>query len=159
MVACAAAPPTLTSPANGAIDQPLRPVFQWTAAAGADSYALEVDDDSAFGSPAIDETGIPGTTYTPTIELDDATIYYWRVRSENLCGPGAASTTFSFTTLSLLPFEDGFESGRHQRLVDHGALRRIAGLGSGDSPQPPARSQSTERTDRPGPTRGGFLVA
>jgi hypothetical protein len=44
-------------------------------------------------------------------ELDDATTYYWRVRSENLCGPGPASTVFSFTTLSLLPFEDGFESG------------------------------------------------
>jgi hypothetical protein len=106
-----ATPPALTSPANGATDQPLRPVFQWTAAAGADSYGLEVDDDPAFGSPAIDVTGIPGTTFTPTTDLDDATTYYWRVRSENLCGPGAASTVFSFTTESPLPFADGFESG------------------------------------------------
>ena len=105
------APPTLSSPANGAVNQPLRPAFQWGTAAGADSYALEVDNDPAFGSPEISATGIPGTTYTPTTDLDDATTYYWRVRSENLCGPGAASTTFSFTTLSLLPFEDGFESG------------------------------------------------
>jgi hypothetical protein len=103
--------PNLTAPANGAVNQPLRPVFQWTTAAGATSYGLEVDDDPAFGSPAIDETGIAGTTFMPTIELDDATVYYWRVWSENLCGPGPASTTFSFTTLSLLPFEDGFESG------------------------------------------------
>jgi hypothetical protein len=94
---------------NGAVNQLLRPTFQWTAAAGAVSYGLEVDDDPAFGSPAIDETEIDVTNYTPAIELDEATTYYWRVRSENLCGPGAASTTFSFTTLSLLPFEDGFE--------------------------------------------------
>jgi hypothetical protein len=103
--------PTLTAPANGAVNQPLRPLFQWSAAAGATSYALAVDNDPAFGSPEISVTGIPGTTYTPTTDLDDATTYYWRVQSENLCGPGAASTTFSFTTLSLLPFEDGFESG------------------------------------------------
>ncbi len=110
-VVAVAAAPTLTAPVNGAIDQPLRPVFQWTAAAGADSYAIAVDDDPAFGSPAIAETGIVGTTYTPTVDLEDNTTYYWRVTSENLCGPGGSSTVFSFTTMSLLPFEDGFESG------------------------------------------------
>jgi hypothetical protein len=103
--------PTLTSPANGAVNQPLRPVFQWTTAAGATSFDLEVDDDPAFGSPAISVTGVSGTSYTPTTDLDDATVYYWRVQSENLCGPGGLSTVFSFETLSLLPFEDGFESG------------------------------------------------
>jgi hypothetical protein len=106
-----ASPPSLTAPLDGAIEQPLRPVFEWTAADGATNYGLEVDDDPAFGSPEISVTGIPGTTYMAATELDDATTYYWRVRSENLCGPGPASTVFSFTTLSLLPFEDGFESG------------------------------------------------
>jgi len=33
------------------------------------------------------------------------------VFSENLCGLGAPSTVFSFETLSLMPFADGFESG------------------------------------------------
>ena len=103
--------PTLTSPTNGAVNQPLRPLFQWTTAAGATGYGLEVDDDPAFSSPAIAVSGISGTSYTPTTDLDDATTYYWRVRSENLCGPGGLSTVFSFTTVSLLPFEDGFESG------------------------------------------------
>jgi len=106
-----AAPPALTSPANGSTDQPLRPDFQWTAAAGADSYGLEVDNDPAFGSPAIAVSGIPGTTYTPTTNLNEDTTYYWRVRSENLCGPGAVSTVFSFETMGLLLFADSFESG------------------------------------------------
>ncbi|HOC41663.1 MAG TPA: S8 family serine peptidase [Thermoanaerobaculales bacterium] len=106
-----AAPPTLTAPPDGAIDQPLRPVFQWAAAAGADSYWIQIDDDPAFGSPAIDESGITVTTFTPTSDLEEGTTYYWRVSSENLCGPGAASTVFSFETLSTMPFADGFESG------------------------------------------------
>jgi hypothetical protein len=111
VVAGVATPPTLTAPPNGSTNQPLLPTFQWTTVAGADGYALEVDNDPAFGSPAIDETGIIGTSFTPTTELEEVTTYYWRVMSENLCGTGAASTVFSFTTGNPLPFEDGFESG------------------------------------------------
>ena len=103
--------PTLTAPANGAVGQPLRPTFQWNPAAGADSYGLVVDDDPGFGSPEIAESGIVGTSFTPSSDLDDNTTYYWLVASENLCGWSAPSATFSFETLSLLPFEDGFESG------------------------------------------------
>jgi hypothetical protein len=95
-----AAPPTLVSPPNGATGQPLRPIFQWSAAAGADSYQLEVDDDPAFGSPAISVSGIAATSYQAVTDLQQGTIYHWRVRSENLCGTGAASTVFSFTTAS-----------------------------------------------------------
>ena len=103
--------PALSSPPNGAVNQPLRPIFEWSAATGADSYWIEVDDDPAFSSPAIAESGILGTSYTPTIDLEEGTTYYWRVTSENVCGPGGSSTVFSFTTMTLLPFEDGFESG------------------------------------------------
>jgi hypothetical protein len=95
-----AAPPTLVSPPNGATGQPLRPLFEWSAATGADSYQLEVDDDPAFGSPAISATGIIGTSFTPSSYLQQGTTYHWRVRSENLCGTGSASTVFSFTTAS-----------------------------------------------------------
>ncbi len=111
VVAGVAGPPTLVAPADGSTDQPLRPDFEWTAVTGADSYALEVDDDPAFGSPAIAETGIVGTSFTPGANLDAVTTYHWRVSSENLCGTGATSIAFSFTTGSSLPFADGFESG------------------------------------------------
>jgi len=104
-------PPALIAPPDGATGQTLRPVFEWSAAAGADAYALEVDNDPAFGSPAIDETGIVGTSFTPSSDLDAETTYHWRVRSENECGAGAASAVFSFTTESMMPFADGFESG------------------------------------------------
>ncbi|HOC41907.1 MAG TPA: SBBP repeat-containing protein [Thermoanaerobaculales bacterium] len=100
-VAVIPAPPTLIAPPDGATDQPLRPTFQWTAVTGADSYGLEVDDSPAFGSPAISQTGILGTTFTPSSDLEEDTTYHWRARSENLCGAGVASAVFSFTTAAL----------------------------------------------------------
>ncbi len=103
--------PGLSTPIDGAVDQPVQPTFQWTAVAGADSYTLEVDDDPAFGSPEITETGIVGTSFTPTSDLEEGTTYWWRVAAENFCGAGAASGTYSFTTSILMPFTDGFESG------------------------------------------------
>jgi hypothetical protein len=102
---------TLTSPPDGAADQPLRPTFEWAAAAGADTHALEVDDDPAFSSPEISVSGIVGTTYTPDFNLEPSTTYSWRVIGENSCGTGLPSPSSSFTTLSSLPFEDGFEAG------------------------------------------------
>ncbi len=111
VVAGAPAPPTLSSPPDGATGQPLRPQLVWSAVTGADGYWLEVDDDADFSSTVIAETGLTGTSYTPTADLAESTTYYWRVSSENLCGAGTPSTVFSFTTLSSLPFEDGFESG------------------------------------------------
>jgi hypothetical protein len=111
VVAAAPAAPSLTAPSNGSTDQPLRPTFEWAAVAGADSYTLEVDDDPAFGSPEISETGLAGTSFTPAFDLAAGTTYWWRVAGENLCGGGASSAIYSFTTLSLMPFDDGFESG------------------------------------------------
>ncbi|HOC43163.1 MAG TPA: hypothetical protein PKJ99_09125 [Thermoanaerobaculales bacterium] len=111
VIAGPAAPPALTAPPDGATGQPVQPDFQWAAAAGADSYRLEVDDDPAFASPEISVGGIIGTSYSAPAALAEGTTFHWRVSSENLCGAGAASTAFSFTTLSSLPFADGFESG------------------------------------------------
>ena len=95
-----APPPTLVAPPNGATGQPLRPLFEWSTAAGADSYSLAVDDDPAFASPEISVNGITATSYQAATDLQEDTTYFWRVRSENLCGTGTASTVFSFTTTS-----------------------------------------------------------
>ena len=114
VIAGTAAPPTLTSPADGATDVSLRPTFSWAAATGADAYTLEVDDNDDFSSPEISVSGLTFTFYSTPSDLAEDTTYYWRVASENLCGLGVTSTVFSFTTLipqPPLPFSDGFESG------------------------------------------------
>ncbi|HSM14277.1 MAG TPA: M36 family metallopeptidase, partial [Thermoanaerobaculia bacterium] len=44
------AAPVLTAPVNSTSGHPVRPTFQWNAAAGASEYLLEVDDDADFSS-------------------------------------------------------------------------------------------------------------
>jgi hypothetical protein len=102
---------TLISPPDGADNQPLQPTFVWTEIAGADSYTLEVYDFLHDETPVIYETGIIGTSFTPSVGLSGGRSYYWRVTGENLCGTGADSNNFTFETISTLPFVDGFESG------------------------------------------------
>jgi hypothetical protein len=107
--------PALTAPPDGATEQPLRPVFEWNPVGGADGYTLEVDDDPAFGSPEITATKVTATSYTPTVDLAEGTQYWWRVTADNLCGLGSPSDPYTFTTETLMPFSDGFETGDTSR--------------------------------------------
>ena len=120
--AAPAAGPALVAPADGAVDEPIQPTFEWAAVADAVSYTLELDDDPAFGSIDYSVSGLTGLSHTLPIELDYLATYYWRVRGDNPCGGGAESATFSFTTLLFpglcppnfapeLHFEDDLEGG------------------------------------------------
>jgi len=97
----APAAPSLTAPVNGAGDQSLAPLFTWDAVPQAASYTLEIAEDPAFAS----------ITYTVTVDepqhqlpvnLGTEQTFYWRVRTENLCGGSGDSATFSFTTAALI---------------------------------------------------------
>lgn len=91
--------PPLVSPANGSSDQPLRPLFTWSAVPLAERYTLEIASDSGFSNILVSaETTEP--TYTPTADLPSSTRLYWRVRARNACGENTA-TAFNFTTLIL----------------------------------------------------------
>jgi choice-of-anchor B domain-containing protein len=94
------AAPSLNAPANGASNQPLRPSFTWSAAAGAVSYDLQIASQPSFLPLDIVQsaTGIATTTYTAATDLDANTTYYWRVRTISACGTGPYSTPRSFTT-------------------------------------------------------------
>jgi len=113
--------PTLTSPANGAPNQSVRPDFQWTAANQAAAHTIEVATDAGFTN-VVYTTTVPGTTATPDTDLMTNTQYFWRVMATNTCGAGPWSPTWSFTTLAapgdcgtgtvpLVFFTDDFESG------------------------------------------------
>lgn len=88
---------TLLAPANVAAGVDLRPVFQWSAVAGASQYRLEVAANGNFAAPVID-TVVTGTQYTALVDLLPGTSYSWRVTVRNGCGSGPASATASFTT-------------------------------------------------------------
>ena len=56
------------------------PTFSWDMVEGAESYDLQVDNDSGFGSPTINVSATKQNSYTSTTALPDG-IYYWRVRA------------------------------------------------------------------------------
>jgi hypothetical protein len=69
-------PPPLIAPANGALFNDNTPTFVWDSMAWAVMYRIQVDDDPAFDSPAVNEI-VSATTYTPS--------RHWRMG----CTPGA----------------------------------------------------------------------
>lgn len=90
----------LSLPADGATEQPLRPLFDWEAVSDADTYAIQIATDSGFGTIVAQASGLSGTTFTPGNDLAEGAEHFWRVRGSNSCGDGAWSGAFSFTTVS-----------------------------------------------------------
>ncbi|MEL6720639.1 MAG: hypothetical protein AAFP82_18185, partial [Bacteroidota bacterium] len=89
---------TLISPADGASDVSGTPTLTWEAEAGADSYDVEVADDTGF-SNIVASTNVTTTSWMVSPPLDATTTYFWRVRHvRNDCGNDPFSTAFSFTT-------------------------------------------------------------
>lgn len=89
---------TLNNPTDTAITIPLMPTFDWQAAAQGGSYTLDVATDAGFTN-IIHSVVTEAISYMLPFELDTSTTYYWRVQSENACGTGAMSATYSFTTV------------------------------------------------------------
>lgn len=85
----------LTAPANGQSALFNEVDFNWTAAANATDYEIEVATDEAFENIVANAT-VAGTNYTA--QLEDATIYYWRVRPVNSGCPGNYGNAAAFAT-------------------------------------------------------------
>lgn len=88
--------PVLMTPADGAMDVDFSPVFSWTGN-NAESYTIEVATDVNFTNIVFSAT-LDVTTTVPDSALDSSTQYFWRVRADNICGPGLDSPVFSFRT-------------------------------------------------------------
>ena len=95
--------PTLLSPANNSINQPLSLTLSWNVATGAVSYRLQVSNASDFISTVYDQSGITSTSYSVPNPLTEVTKYYWRVNATNAGGPSSWSTVWNFTTLLNAP--------------------------------------------------------
>jgi hypothetical protein len=104
--------PELESPQAGATGVPVRPIFQWSAIAGADGYELVVSTQAAVDNPTIlktDTFALPTTAWQANIDLDYETTYYWKVRavSSSTQSPWSAVSAFTtepaLTTSSIIP--------------------------------------------------------
>ncbi len=93
--------PELLSPKAGVDGISLKPLFQWSAIAGADSYEIVVSTDYAFGNPTILKIGeysLPSTAWKSTTNLDNNTTYYWKVRAGGSDSHSSWSAVGAFTT-------------------------------------------------------------
>jgi hypothetical protein len=89
--------PSLALPVDSAGNIPVSTTLSWNAAAGADSYTLQVSDSSSFSSFAINRPGITAIS-SDVSGLANDTKYYWRVNAKNSGGTSAWSNVWSFTT-------------------------------------------------------------
>ncbi len=95
----------LKVPVPAARDVILKPVFQWTAIAGAEGYELVVSMDASFANPVISRAGdfaIPVNVWESNIKLDYGTTYYWKARAVSSKSKSAWSAVAAFTT-ELVP--------------------------------------------------------
>ena len=91
--------PELKSPTAGASGVPVKPIFQWSAIAGANGYELVVSTEATVNNPTILKTGsyaLPNTAWQANIELNYNTTYYWKVRavSADTYSPWSAVSAF-----------------------------------------------------------------
>ena len=68
-----------------------RQAMSWNASAGASTYRIQVSTDAAFATTLFDQAGLATTSFTPTSDLPEGTIY-WRVLATD---PAANASVFS----------------------------------------------------------------
>ena len=91
--------PTLDLPGNGASEVALKPTLSWQAVDQAGDYVVEIASDPDFNTLVFTRNvSAASTNLTLPQELASASLYYWRVRSSNICGAGANSPVFTFRT-------------------------------------------------------------
>ncbi|MBL0928085.1 MAG: hypothetical protein IBJ11_10615, partial [Phycisphaerales bacterium] len=69
------------------------PTITWTASAGADTYTVQITTpaDTGFTTPIVNQTGLTGTSWVVTTNLNYATKYLARVRAVNTGGTTTAT--------------------------------------------------------------------
>jgi len=87
--------PVLASPPNGETTGDNTPELDWGNVSDAASYGLEIDNNSDFMTPEIEEL-LQTSSFTPSIPLADGA-WYWRVTALDECfHTSDASSTWSF---------------------------------------------------------------
>ncbi len=94
----------IISPADGQASLGLLPTFTWTDLPQADFYDFQIATSPTFEASTIlqQKTGITDAFFTPTVALNESTIYYWRIRPSNECGSADFTTAKSFQTYTVL---------------------------------------------------------
>ncbi len=89
--------PLLNLPANNTNPEDTSPTLTWeNIGTNVASYTIEIAKDELFTTSV--ETYSSNTNQINIPNLDFGSNYYWRVKSNNVCGSSAYSSTYKFTT-------------------------------------------------------------
>ncbi len=94
--------PTLTTPANNAVDIAIPPTLAWNASTGAATYTLQISTSSTFTSTIFSDSTLSSVSKQIT-GLANSTQYFWRVNAKNSYGTSTWSNVFSFITVGVAP--------------------------------------------------------
>ena len=107
------AQPTLSLPANAAVNQTIPMTLNWGTVSGASSYSVQISSVSGnFATTVFKQTGVPGTASSSIGTLRNDITYYWEVNATNAGGTGIWSSVWSFTTIKgvgVLSVPDGYQ--------------------------------------------------
>ena len=94
--------PVLTSPSDGAKDQPTSLIFTWEETPGAETYQLQIATVSDFTTTFYDQSNL--TDNEQFVDgFDNDKVYYWRVRAINEFGEGEWSDVWNYETKVSVP--------------------------------------------------------
>lgn len=91
----------LQSPANGAIGQIENPILYWQTVADANNYDVELATNPSFDQVVMvaSRQNVLVDSFKIPVILEKGTVYYWRVRPKNECGPGPWAGPFAFAVV------------------------------------------------------------
>lgn len=95
-------PPMPSFPANGGNNLPSELTLRWNDSPGAESYNVQLADNSDFSKPLADQKGIAGTSIVVN-GLLGGTTYHWRIQAVATEGASDWSPVWTFTTAGVAP--------------------------------------------------------
>ena len=115
----------LETPADGTAGIILSTDFTWSELPNAFAYDFELATSPAFGDELLEAAfDLTEGAYTPDALFEENTLYFWRIRAINECGPGPWSTPFTFHTDNSI-CEDDISTDTPQNIPGAGPLPTI----------------------------------
>ncbi|NND07501.1 MAG: T9SS type A sorting domain-containing protein [Saprospiraceae bacterium] len=90
----------LLDPSPGTSGTEIRPTFSWSSSSQAEGYNLAVSSSPAFADQQL-ISDLSGIQQGLEMELNENTLYYWRIQPYNRCGVGEFSEVATFHTVNL----------------------------------------------------------